>query len=117
MFEDRLVMLHRFDGLPMLIGVVQDRVARHDAAVDFIEHHLATELHKSTAFVAGDRSRVWLKEAQHLLLRRDFFCPPGPGCGFAQSPASPEAPSARRSRSASGTGVSAPPLSLRLCAA
>jgi hypothetical protein len=37
MLEDLLVVLHRLDGLPMLMGMFQDLIARDDATLHFIK--------------------------------------------------------------------------------
>jgi len=66
---ERLVVRHRFHGLPMLGWVFQDLVARHDAPFYFIEHDLSAKLDQCAAFVAGNGAGVRLKEAEHFLLR------------------------------------------------
>src|SRR2546421_2664830 len=37
MVKERDVMCHGLGSLPMLIGMLQDLIARHDASLDFIE--------------------------------------------------------------------------------
>ena len=73
MLEDLLMVLHRLDGLPMLMGMFQDLIARDDATLHFIKDDVATELDRGAAFVAGNSAGVWLKEAEHLLLGGNFF--------------------------------------------
>src|SRR5260370_16603667 len=58
-----LVMGHRFDRLPMLVGVLQNLVACHDTAIDFIQDHLPSKFDQRTAFVAGDVGRIPAHEA------------------------------------------------------
>ncbi len=36
-------------------------------------HHLPPKLDQGAALVPGDRSGMWLKEAEHFLFRGDFF--------------------------------------------
>jgi len=69
MLEDLLVVLDRLGGLPMLVGVREDLIARHDPPIDFIKNDVATELDERTAFVPRDGPRVRFEEAEHLLLR------------------------------------------------
>src|SRR5258706_3819258 len=54
MLKKRLVMGHRFDRLPMLVWVLQNLVACHDPAIDFIQDHLAAKFDQRAAFMAGD---------------------------------------------------------------
>ena len=49
--------------------MLQDLVARHDAALDFIEHDMATKLDQRTALVTGNGAGVRFKETEHFLLR------------------------------------------------
>ncbi len=44
MLKERTVMGHGLDGLSMLVGVFQDPVARHDAALHFIQDDLPPKL-------------------------------------------------------------------------
>src|SRR5260370_3893423 len=69
MLKERLVVPHRFDGLPMLGGVFQNLVARHDAALHLVEDDVAAKLDERTALVARNGARVRLEEAEHLLAR------------------------------------------------
>src|SRR6266566_7656742 len=62
------VVCHRLDGLPMLIGMREDLVARHDAALDFIEDHLSAKLDQCAACMPRDGTGVRLKQAEHFLL-------------------------------------------------
>src|SRR5258708_6104807 len=57
--------LHR---LPVLGGMLQDLVARHDATL-LIEHDKAPKFHLRSALVSRDGSCMWLKQAEHLLAR------------------------------------------------
>src|SRR5258708_21075571 len=69
MLKERLVVPHRFDGLPMLGGVFQNLVARHDAALHLVEDDVAAKLDERTALVARNGARVRLEKADHLLAR------------------------------------------------
>src|SRR5947209_4103027 len=69
MLEDLLVVLDRLGGLPMLVGVREDLIARDDPPIDFIKDDMATKLDEGTAFVPRDGPCVRLEEAEHLLLR------------------------------------------------
>src|SRR5260370_2744237 len=54
MRKERLVVRHRLNGLPMLGWVFQNLVARHDAALHFIQDDMPSELDQRAAFVARD---------------------------------------------------------------
>src|SRR5579875_1594278 len=73
MLEERQVVFDRRYRLPMLVGVSQDLVARHDAPIDFIEHDLSAKLNQRPALVPRDGTRVRLKETEYLLLGGDFL--------------------------------------------
>src|SRR5947209_6988075 len=70
MVKERAVMAHRLDGLPMLVGMLQDLIACHDAALHFIKDHLATKLDQRPAFMAGNGTRMGLKDPRALSARR-----------------------------------------------
>src|SRR5712691_2582502 len=61
------MMLHGFQRLSVLMGLLEKRVARHDAALDLIEDDMPPKLDLGSAFVAGDGPRVRLKQAQHFV--------------------------------------------------
>src|SRR5258706_4954111 len=61
MRKERLVVLHRFHRLPMLIGVLQNLVARHDAALHFIQDDLPPKFDQRAAFMARDGAGMRLK--------------------------------------------------------
>src|SRR6266516_2124846 len=67
MFKERLVMGYGRDGLAMLVGVLQDLVARHDTALHLIEDDLPSKLDLGASLVAWDGARVRLKEAEHFV--------------------------------------------------
>src|ERR1700686_701397 len=69
MFKERTVVCYGLYGLSMLVGVLQDLVACDDATLDFIEHHLAAKLNQCAALVPRDGTGVWLKQAEHFLVR------------------------------------------------
>ena len=73
MVKEHDVMCHGLGSLPMLIGMLQDLVARDDAALHFIEDDVPPKLNQGTAFVARDGAGVRLEEAEHLLLRCDLL--------------------------------------------
>jgi hypothetical protein len=58
MLEDLLVVLHRLNGLPMLMGMFQDLIARDDATLHFIKDDVATELDLGAANVSGNSAGV-----------------------------------------------------------
>ena len=62
------MVLHCTDGLPMLIGMFQDLVTRHDPTLGFIQDDLSTKFHQRSSFVPGDGPRVRLEEAEHFLI-------------------------------------------------
>ncbi len=65
--KDLPMMLDRRGGLPMLVGLLQNLLARHDAPIHLIEDHMPPKLDLSPALVTGNSAGVWLKEAQHLV--------------------------------------------------
>ena len=67
------MVAHRFHRLPMLVGLLQESITRHDAALHFIEDDVPPKLNQGTAFVARDGAGVRLEEAEHLLLRCDLL--------------------------------------------
>src|SRR5260370_33179192 len=69
LLKKRLVMGYRFDRLPMLVGVLQNLVACHDPAIDFIEDHLPAKFDQRATFVSGDCAGMRLKKAEHFLAR------------------------------------------------
>src|SRR5206468_4411949 len=73
MAEDRLVMLHGLNRLSMFVGMLQDLVARDDAALDFIKNDVAAELDLGPAFVPRDSTRVRFEEAEDLLVGGNFL--------------------------------------------
>jgi hypothetical protein len=46
------MVLHRLQGLPMLVGVLQDLLAGHDAALHFIQDGMPSELDQRASFLA-----------------------------------------------------------------
>src|SRR5579859_5454294 len=52
MLKKRLMVLHSLDSLPMLVGVGQDLITRHDACLDLIKNHLSTKLVRREDFEA-----------------------------------------------------------------
>src|SRR5260370_18428934 len=77
----------RLDGLPMLGGVLQDRIARHDATLNFIEHDLPPELDQCPTLVAGDGSGVRKKNAEDSLPPAPLLPPPPPPGRLGDIPA------------------------------
>lgn len=56
MLKEHAVMGYHLHRLSMLIGMLQDLVARHDAALHFIQDHLPTEFDQRAPFVAQNRA-------------------------------------------------------------
>src|SRR5260370_7766961 len=76
MLKERLVVPHRFNGLPMLSGVFQNLVARHDATLHLVEDDVSAKLDERPALVARNGAGVRLAEAEHLLARSQLLAPP-----------------------------------------
>src|SRR2546421_7649147 len=69
MRKERTMMCYRLDGLPMLVGMLQNLVARHDAALHLIEDDLPTKLDQRPTFMAGNSAGMRLKKTEGFLLR------------------------------------------------
>jgi hypothetical protein len=54
MVKERDVVCYRLDGLPMLVGMLQDLIARDDAALDFIEDDVAAKFDLGSATVSEE---------------------------------------------------------------
>src|SRR5258707_8319220 len=67
MLKDLLVVGDRLQRLSMLGGVLQDLVARHDAALHLVEDDVAAKLDQRADFMPGNGAGVWLEEAEYLL--------------------------------------------------
>src|SRR2546430_4847835 len=75
MLKKRLVMGHRFDRLPMLVGVLQYLVARHDTAVNFIEDHMLAKFDQRAANVSRNVAGMRLKDPRALVFPEATFLP------------------------------------------
>src|SRR6266571_2189792 len=86
MCKESTVMRHRLHRLPMLGGMLQNLVARHDAALDFIEDDLPTKFDQRATFMAGNGTGMRLKEAEHFLIRGHLLALEHPAARLANDP-------------------------------
>src|SRR5258708_26791343 len=81
-----LMMAYCFHRLLMLVGLLQDLVACHDAALHLIEDHVPPKLDLGASLVAGEVPRVWLPHALNFFFPRDLLSSQNAPGGLGDAP-------------------------------